>query len=208
MKVHVLKPFGKLGSSQLTHVYDVAYDAEASSRAAKLIQTLQRDNLGPRTIVAGLRAYLSLSAEMEHLSDIHDKNGITFSVSASGGSDESRFHFHDFPVELDMSTPDDDDIRVTCGWSGIAERLESRPDVQVSPTLALLFYCLQGKIKAGRRDFISRYDDKIALQLGFKDGPEIHVVHIGALVDHYASHHQPMTLELYHRDFSRILDSR
>jgi len=130
MRIHVQKLFRKLPDSQdpgtgLCRTYEVEYDPDAADRVFALTEDLEEGNYTPCTIVAGLRAYLSLyvrTFQQEH----NRKNATELWILADGGVG-AGFKFDGFRVELDMITTNDDEIRVTCDMAGVAKLLESRP---------------------------------------------------------------------------------
>ena len=128
MKIHIQKIHHRLDEGApppergLCRTYEVNYDPSAADRALYLTDDLLRYNYAPGTIVAGLRAYLSLYVRSLR-QDLNHKNSTELVILANGGKGTS-FTFDGFKVELDMDTEDVNAIRVTCGMAGVAKLLE------------------------------------------------------------------------------------
>lgn len=205
MRIIVTRLLGnRIGTSpNLTSTYDIAYDEGVAERAADLIKGLQRHNCEPLHLVAGLRAFLSLHAFVHNHFE-----GMTLMVVGSGGSDLEPVIFHGCPIELDMTTEDQDDLRITCGTGGLALALAAQPDVQVYETMQEYFATLRRKVGEGRRDHLKAFDDVTARQIGFSDGDEKHVVRLGTLRQYYeAPHFKPIeqAVAKYQADTARVL---
>lgn len=213
MIVEINSPLGNrvLANSTLTTRFEVAFDASAQERAWDLIEGLQRHNYQPRRLVAGLRAFLSLYSTQARPagSDIWDHDALHIVVTL-GGQDDFRFQFRDVEVELDMTTEDPDDLRVTCGSMGLALVCAAQPDVQIHRTMEQYFAALRRKVSEGR--ILRAYVDERAFQLGFSDGDEHHAVHLTTLRAYYdAPHFRPLdqarAIESFRADMTRILQA-
>ena len=102
--------------------FDVSYDNTALVRALDLVAELERQNYRPTSIVAGPRAFLSIVAHLQYPSV--EENLSAWSVFDHSGSTGVPLLLAGTPVELDMTTHDENDLRVTCRMDGMAWALK------------------------------------------------------------------------------------
>jgi hypothetical protein len=104
-------------------VFHVPYDREIAVRVRDAIHELRRHNYTPKTIVLGSRAYLSLYVYCLKQSVRYAGREDDIELMADAAS-SSRVEFETYPVELDMTTCDENDLRITSDQTAVSFALQ------------------------------------------------------------------------------------